>query len=224
MKQSIDVLINMDPNDVSKMTEKELRSAVSTLSSAANKRLSRLGETKIGRESIAYQEAQKRAYTGTKGGKFGTMGKGWNELRSEFSSARNFLRDKTSTVSGWADVRKKTAERLNQTAKTSDYDYQEIDEEDLDRAFWREYRDYMNSNPSATSYLGSEYIQSRLAILRRQKRSRADRWRKMDDFIENAIAGREAEERERAEREEADLWEDPGDGFTELNDEEDLPF
>ena len=89
---SISDIMNMDIEEFSNLTKPQLREAVSRLASAANKRLNRVSKDDI--VSPAQIEAIES------GGKFSTRGKSEIELQVEFRRVSNFLRDKTSTVTG----------------------------------------------------------------------------------------------------------------------------
>lgn len=123
-------LLKLSPIDVNKMTEQELRQAVSVLASAANKRLKRLANKPMGTSSPAYQSAQKRAYIGSAGGKFGTAGKNRNQLLNEFKSAKNFLEAKTSSVTGWTKYRSDVAKKIGGSFSS----------EEQEKEFWKNYR------------------------------------------------------------------------------------
>lgn len=89
---SINDIMDMGIEEFSNLTKPQLREAVSRLASAANKRLKRVSKDDI--VSPAQIEAV------ASGGKFSTMGKSEIELQVEFRRVSNFLRDKTSTVTG----------------------------------------------------------------------------------------------------------------------------
>lgn len=147
-------LLNLPITDVNKMTAAELRAAVQVLSSAANKRLARLGSTEIGQLSPAYTSAMKRSYTGVKGGKFGTSSKNRNQLLNEFKAVKGFLELKTSTVTSWQNVRKRSYERAGIPL---------VNDAQKEREFWSIYRKLtdLSSNLSSMAY-GSEQAQTDL--------------------------------------------------------------
>ena len=89
---SINDIMDMGIEEFSNLTKPQLREAVSRLASAANKRLKRVSKDDI--VSPAQIEAIES------GGKFSTKGKSEIELQVEFRRVSNFLRDKTSTVTG----------------------------------------------------------------------------------------------------------------------------
>lgn len=99
---SVEYLLNLDPNSVQRMNEKQLRQAVQTLSSAANKRLTRLEQTAIGKVSPALLSVKESGRD-----RFSTKGKNLNQLRNEFSQASTFLKSKTSTIKGTKSWKRK---------------------------------------------------------------------------------------------------------------------
>lgn len=82
----------MSYDEFSMLSKSELRQAVSRLSSAANKRLSRLNKADV--VSPAAMEVDES------GGKFSTRGKSELELQIEFRRVSNFLIQDTSTIKG----------------------------------------------------------------------------------------------------------------------------
>ena len=135
---NINELINLDINDVQRLKRADLAKVVSQLSAAANKRVKRLSQTAVGELSPAYQRALQH-------GKFGAAGKNINQLRNEYAEVRNFLKLKTSSVSGWKKVRKNTENRLGSK-------FTSVDQE---KRFWRAYRQLEADNYGAVHAVGS---------------------------------------------------------------------
>lgn len=73
------------------MSERELRSAVTRISGAANKRLSNIG--KLDFKGPAYETAMAK-------GRFTAKGKSGSELKQEYWRLKRFMEDKASTVKG----------------------------------------------------------------------------------------------------------------------------
>lgn len=147
-------ILNLPIVDVNKMTAAELRANVQILASAANKRLARLGATRIGQISPAYISAMKRSYTGAEGGKFGTAGKSRNQLLNEYKAIKSFMGMKTSSVTAWRSFRKKSYERAG--VKISD-------DPEKEKLFWSTYRKIENLYPNVKSMAyGSTGIQTDL--------------------------------------------------------------
>lgn len=135
-------ILDLSIETVNKMTAAELKKNVQILASAANKRLARLGSTEIGKVAPAYLSAAKRSYTGAAGGKFGTAGKSRNQLLNEFKAVKSFMQMKTSSVSAWKDVRKKSYERAG--VKLSD-------DAEKEKEFWAAYRKIQELYPNLKS-------------------------------------------------------------------------
>ena len=87
---SIDDILSMSTNEVSKLNLSDLRKVVGRLVSAGNKRLRRLESKGV---STPATEFIKRS-----GGPLTTKGKNVNELRAEFRRAKTFLRAKSGSL------------------------------------------------------------------------------------------------------------------------------
>lgn len=86
--------MNIDnPNDIS---ERDLRKAVSQMSSAANKRLRRFEKAGINYSSLMGEDT----ISGVR--KFGVKGKTYDDVKNEFKRVRNFLSSPQSSLSGMA--------------------------------------------------------------------------------------------------------------------------
>lgn len=105
--KSVKDILNMDVQAFNSLSKSDLQKVVGRLVSAGNKRLRNF--EKRGESSPATRAVERS------GGKFSTKGKSVNELRSEFARARNFLKSKTSTISGYETVKKATAEQLKKS-------------------------------------------------------------------------------------------------------------
>ena len=164
---TIEQLIDLDITDVQRMNRRELAAVVSTLSSAANKRLARLERSDVGELSPAYQQAQKR------GQRFSVAGKNVNQLRNEYKAVTQFLKRETSTVSGWKKVRKETYSRIGGDFKSAEQE----------KRFWKAYRKLASDEYGAVKSYGSTETQRLL----RQEVVQGGR-RSMDDLIETMIS------------------------------------
>lgn len=166
---TIEQLIDLDITDVQRMNRRELAAVVSTLASAANKRLTRLERSDVGELSPAYQQAQKR------GQRFSVAGKNVNQLRNEYKAVTQFLKRGTSTVGGWKKVRKETYSRIGGGFTSAEQE----------KEFWEAYRKLMSSEYASIRSLkeGSDIIQRLL----RQEFVQGGR-RSMDDILETMIA------------------------------------
>ena len=143
--EKIDDIINIDINDLNRMTKKQLSDVVRHLSKIANQRIYRLERTEIGTLSPAYHHVEKR------GENYGVKGKTLNQLRNEYADVKNFLKMKTSTVSGWNRFRKDTYERIGINFKGVD----EI-------RFWNLYRKLEQLDYASIQIVGSTIVQRML--------------------------------------------------------------
>lgn len=107
-------LIDVSIKDFNKMTEPEMRTVVKSLNRIANQRLRRAAAKGI---KTPATEGVKRS-----GGVFTTRNKNLNELRAEYRRVSNFLTSKTSTIKGFKQVKKETAESLKKVGVDIDPD------------------------------------------------------------------------------------------------------
>lgn len=128
-------ILDMDVQTFNKLNLKELRAITGRLVSAGNKRISSF--EKAGERSPAVGRLTDKEGTVVP---FSTKGKNLNQLRAEFSRAKSFLQDKTSTIRGWKKVKSATIAKLaaggiNITSGTFD-------------KFWKAYEKLKSLNPS----------------------------------------------------------------------------
>lgn len=169
---TIEQLMGLDIKDIQRMNKRELSVVVSTLASAANKRLVRLEKSGVGELSPAYQQVQKR------GQKFSAAGKSVNQLRNEYKAVTQFLKRKTSTVKGWKKALKEMYSRIggNFTSATQE------------SLFWKAYRKIESGEYGAVMSYGSTETQRLL----RKEIVKGD-WISIDDLIEKMIHRLDAE-------------------------------
>ena len=148
MNKNVNELLNLSPEDILRMSRKELAEVTSILASAGNKRLRRLEKAPLGTESFAYQNVQKSVRAGEQT-KFSVKGKTLNQLRNEYASVRNFLKRKTSSVSGWKKEVKKIKERVG---------FKDSSGKSLND-FFKLYRKLEELNPSIVERYGSTETQ-----------------------------------------------------------------
>ena len=139
---SINEILNMSSRDVAKLPRRELARVVSQLASAGNKRLRRLEATPMGTESRPYKTVMET-------GKFSVAGKNQGQLQNEFKRVSEFLKSKTSTVSGWKAEKAKVYKRIGG----------KFDSEDAEKAFWRAYRVIAKSEKALHKSYGSTETQ-----------------------------------------------------------------
>lgn len=103
--KSMNFLLDLDPETWMDLDAKELKSVVSRLASAANKRVKRADAS--GSASWATKAVQR-------GGKFSVAGKDLASLRNEYQRVRNFLQDPTSTTAGWKEAQRDLGDILRE--------------------------------------------------------------------------------------------------------------
>lgn len=160
-------LVDLDITDVQRMNRRELAVVVSTLASAANKRLTRLERSDVGELSPAYQQVQADGRD-----RFSVKGKNVNQLRNEYKDVTKFLKRSTSTVSGWKQVRKDTFARIGGGFPSAAQE----------KKFWKAYRRLERDDYGGVHAYGSTETQRLL----RQEVAQGGR-RSMDDLIETMI-------------------------------------
>lgn len=126
-------LLNIRPADLQSMTRRQLASVVSKISSTANKRIDRL---------------IKAGYDKNIPDKYGSKGKNLNQLRSEYVRASQFLRQKTSLVSGRRKIEKDIEKRIGGNLTSNDAN-----------TFWDAYSRIRESQPEFLQRFGSERMQ-----------------------------------------------------------------
>lgn len=126
---TVQEILDLKPNQISKLGKRELSRAVRTVALAANKRLNRLKEQAkkspktseqkgayIPKKSASHKIALDALNWATKDGKskgtFGVGDKSFNQLRAEMSRMSQFMGMKTSTIKGAKEVRKGREERI----------------------------------------------------------------------------------------------------------------
>lgn len=185
---SIQDIMNMNPVELSRLSTRELKQVTSRLISSANKRIRRLGKSDIGQSSPAYIQAQKEF-----GGHFSLKSENiegaspkqvHNRVLELHAQVRDYLSKKTSSVSGWKDVRKDVNERL--TGKSSEM---ALNTKYKEKRFWKAYRKLeeqsqggiLNSKSNPNSKRNSDRIQKML-----YNRIKDKGWnRNFDDIIDD---------------------------------------
>lgn len=102
---SLDDLLNIDPERLINMPKPELRETVSRMAQAANKRLERGLKREYPSPAVA---------VANRGGEFSTAGKDIAALRNEYTRARIFLTNPTSTASGYNDMLRNVKDSLKE--------------------------------------------------------------------------------------------------------------
>lgn len=124
---TVQQILNMDPDDLSRLDTREMSRALRTVSLAANKRIARLKEQAkysskdkgyIAKKSAKHNIALDALNAVTKDGKikgnvFGVKKAGdRNAMLKQFAAARRFMGAKTSTIKGAKEVRQAREKRL----------------------------------------------------------------------------------------------------------------
>lgn len=98
-------ILNMDEYALTHLTPEQLKPIVSQLANTANKRIKAM-EKAHEKSSPAYRGVMKS------GGTFGVKGKSYADLQKEVSREIRFLKHKTSTLTGWRQVKQETISKL----------------------------------------------------------------------------------------------------------------
>ena len=96
-------ILSMSWEELRGMGRRELSKIVSSMASAANKRIKRFEQA--GENSPATRYAEKA-------GRFSVAGKNLNQLRAEYTRAKSFLNQETSTLRQWKQTKKETVNTL----------------------------------------------------------------------------------------------------------------
>lgn len=139
-----DNIVNYKRNDLARI--------VGRLVSTANKRIRKLGSTKLGQLSPAYRsrmgvnryKRKSRTY-----GFFSTVGKNRSQLLREYKEAKGFLELKTSTVKGWNAIRQDIEQSIGIDLSTKR----------KQNKFWKVYRELTDGQniPRAKDDTGSKF-------------------------------------------------------------------
>lgn len=108
-RKSVEILLNMELEDLQKMSRADLARNVSKLASAANKRIVRIEKAGIYSPSVEYVKKH--------GGKFSVAGKNKQQLLIEYNRVADFLISKTSSVRGTKKWEKDVAKGVKDILK-----------------------------------------------------------------------------------------------------------
>ena len=110
---SIKDILNMDYEDINKLSASDLSRLTSRLVSATNKRIRRLEKTEVGQYSPALQSFRERTGQEKLSVKVsGTKAERQGKLQHVFSEAKHFLNLKTSTMTGYKQVLKANIKQI----------------------------------------------------------------------------------------------------------------
>lgn len=191
MKKYIKDILNMEYNDFIKFTKKEnvsqFQTILSEMSKEANKRIGELKSSNIGRFSPAYTNLREQGIYKFKPYKK-IYNKSWdkkenagmwkdkrNQLLEEFSTMKQFLEAKSSTLSGWNQIRSKISKRLGTTkmfkssysSKRSANYWMKKEEQ-----FWKLYNKLVDELGGLISQLDSKRVQKMLSKISRNRHFR----------------------------------------------------
>lgn len=182
-------IINLDIEDIQKLSTKQLQRLTTQIVSTANKRVKAL-------QSAGLEDAliltQMKDFSGRFSSKIEGKNK-LNRLRNTFSNVRNFLLAETSTVRGYKKYNRETAERIAGNKNMRDpeaRDFVKRYENDIElrRDFWRIYNRLKETYPDKFSGKGaSERIQK---LIRSQMQSMPfsstdEIYESMEDILNN---------------------------------------
>lgn len=163
-------IINLDIEDIQKLSTKQLQRLTTQIVSTANKRVKALQSAGLEDSLIL---TQMKDFSGRFSSKIEGKNK-LNRLRNTFSNVRNFLLAETSTVRGYKKYNRETAERIAGNKNMRDpeaRDFVKRYESDIElrRDFWRVYNRLKETYPDKFSGKGaSERIQK---LIRSQMQS-----------------------------------------------------
>ena len=190
---SIQDILNMDWDTLNKLDTKELKQLTSRLVSASNKRIRRLEKAPYGTESYAYRSVEKR------GRMFSVRGKNINQVKQEFKLASNFLKFKTSTVTGWGKTKSKIEKQLSDVTGGESQEWSE----NTKSKFWKVYRKTEEMHGGTFGKGESSQLQQQLSIIfnTEDKRHGVDYFaeilnRKYEEMYETETAEEEQQEQQ----------------------------
>ena len=182
-------IINLDIEDIQKLSTKQLQRLTTQIVSTANKRVKALKSAGLEDSLIL---TQMKDFSGRFSSKIEGKNK-LNRLRNTFSNVRNFLLAETSTVRGYKKYNRETAERIagNKNMRDSEArDFVKRYESDIElrRGFWRIYNRLKETYPDKFSGMGaSDRIQK---LIRSQMQSMPfsstdEIYESMEDILNN---------------------------------------
>lgn len=152
-------IVQLDPDIISRMNKDALRVAVGRLSKNANKRVSEFRA--LGIESPATK------WVDRSGGNFSTKGKSFNQLRSEFTRAKEYLTSQTSTVKGYRALQGEIETKLlKEDIEITHKDYEK---------FWRAYEKLKEINPAVKAKSLKYKVLKHVAYMVQSDRRRSPR-------------------------------------------------
>lgn len=185
---SIENILDLDMEDVAKLSKKNLSRLAGRIQSAANKRIKRLREKGVAEYSPAIIRSLGDRV------KFSIKGKTRNEILKEFKAIRRFLQAKTSSLSGFKAYKKRIEAKIKQP----------IDNERMKEMFkiFRKYREgniglflRINSLMKQKNY-GSEQAEKFIAEELKKGKKEDDIMKNLDDRLHDIYENLEAKEKQ----------------------------
>lgn len=182
-------IINLDIEDIQKLSTKQLQRLTTQIVSTANKRVKALQSAGLEDSLIL---TQMKDFSGRFSSKIEGKNK-LNRLRNTFSNVRNFLLAETSTVRGYKKYNRETAERIAGNKNMRDPEAREFvkryeSDIELRRDYWRIYNRLKETYPDKFSGKGaSDRIQK---LIRSQMQSMPfsstdEIYESMEDILNN---------------------------------------
>ena len=209
ISQATNEILNLKLGEIEDLSLKELKQAVRRVSSTANARLRGLEEKGYSGRSLAYKNV-KEAKEGQQKVRFGVRGKDKDALINELTSARRFLKSKTSTPTGARNLEEKVAKHITQKTKEKMASIPEekftLSDKQWER-FWDIYHE-VEKNDSLQKY-GSTELQERVMAEWVQDKRRGKDW-VIKQLLEEEEALYESTLEEETQEEEAfNVWSQP---------------
>lgn len=171
-------IARMDISDIMRLNKDDLRVAVDRLSREANRRLITFKSLDL--ESPATSWAERS------GGAFTSKGKSFNQLRSEFRRAKEFLAAETSSLEGYRRIQGEVIEGLMKEDV-------EITHEDYEK-FWKAYEKLKSQSPEIVNREYKYKVMRHIAYLIQDKRTTAASIaRRLEDQLDAIYREKEGE-------------------------------
>lgn len=197
-KKTVDSLIDMDYNALVKLSRTEnvdmLRSVVKQMTQVANRRINNLMKDEVGKYSPALKPLHDAGME-----KFTTKGlnnRSTNDLMHDYSQLKKFLKAKSSTISGWKEIRSNIAERTG-AKKLFQNEFKSKRSATIwhnrEARFWKLYNKLQDNYGGVLTELDSNRIQEvlqKVQTMRNQAKSDEDISMAMTIYIDNLYRDR----------------------------------
>lgn len=204
---SIENILDLDMEDVAKLSKKNLSRLAGRIQSAANKRIKRLREKGVAEYSPAIIRSLGNRV------KFSIKGKTRNEILKEFKAIRRFLQAKTSSLSGFKAYKKRMESKIGT----------ELDNEKM-KKMWEIFRKYREGNiglfhrvnalAGGKTY-GSDQAEKLIAEALKEGKSEGDILQMLDDKMRATYE--QLEEKEEQYDEEGEFGDELSDLFGSID-------